>query len=446
MYIFNPEHDLCLANGDIHYVPPQSALRFGLECASLTRFMHGLDSLADSDNISYPSCIPTDTAKISAENLTKINKIIPWGWNSVLCNRLLKEGFPPELLPPQEQLQAIKALSHRETALDAHTFVCQRIASLQQETATDNIHTHGNKITIRKASIGSTLTPADYRIAAKTVEEVENFLQKHGNIVLKAPLSGSGKGIRFVTDSLSHSDAGWCRNLIQRHGCVIVEQRFAPILECAMLFECTNNKCCNHASQSCISDGKTDNTSVIFKGYSLFYASNGMYSGNILASNEYIEKEIVKSLSGADIFKEDDKAKKSNIADMLEEVKNALMEYLQKNVAPRYSGFVGVDQFVYQAFNSNTGCTDINSRNKKENCNNLFFNPVVEINLRMTMGLLARNIYDRFAGKLLPQDNASCGDPQLLQDGSHCFEIVHSKARVYYQIAANPVRDYKSIV
>ncbi len=401
MYIFNPEHDLCLANGDIHYVPPQSALQFGIECAGLTRFMQGLDILADSYNIFYPSCIPTD--------LKHINKIVPWGWNSVLCNRLLKEGFPQELLPSQKQLQAIKELSHRQTALNAHSFVCQRIASLQQETASDNNHTHGNKNSIRKASIGSTLTPADYRIAAKTLAEVEDFLQRHRNIVLKAPLSGSGKGIRFVADSLSHSDAGWCRNLIRKHGCVIVEQRFAPVLECAMLFECINGQRCNSASQDGIEDIKKNNASVIFRGYSLFYASNGMYSGNILASNEYIEKEIVKSLSGKN---------------MLEEVKNALMEYLQKNVAPRYSGFVGVDQFVYQTLDDKD-CS-------KESSNALFFNPVVEINLRMTMGLLARNIYDRFAGKL------------LLQDGSHRFEIVHSKAGVSYQIAAKPPKDWKS--
>ncbi len=390
MYIFNPEHDLCLANGDIHYVPPQSALQFGIECAGLTRFMQGLDTLADSDNIFYPSCIPTD--------FKHINKIVPWGWNSVLCNRLLKEGFPHELLPAQEQLQAIKELSHRQTALDAHSFVCQRL------------------------NIGSTLTPADYRIAAKTLAEVEDFLQRHRNIVLKAPLSGSGKGIRFVADVLSQSDAGWCRNLIQKHGCVIVEQRFAPVLECAMLFECINGQRCNSASQDGIEDIKKNNASVIFRGYSLFYASNGMYSGNILASNEYIEKEIVKSLSGNSSNTENkDEAENPELANILGKVKNALMEYLQKNVAPRYSGFVGVDQFVYKTYDSKSGYADINDCRNRVNCNKLFFNPVVEINLRMTMGLLARNIYDRFAGKL------------HLQDGSHRFEIVHSKAGMSYR-------------
>ena len=31
-YIFNPEHDLCLANGSPHYLPPASALKFRADC------------------------------------------------------------------------------------------------------------------------------------------------------------------------------------------------------------------------------------------------------------------------------------------------------------------------------------------------------------------------------------------------------------------------------
>ena len=69
MYIFNPEHDLCLANGDIHFVPPESALALGRDCGSITKYMRGLDSNADNGA-----------------------KIVPWGWNYVLRERLFKRG------------------------------------------------------------------------------------------------------------------------------------------------------------------------------------------------------------------------------------------------------------------------------------------------------------------------------------------------------------------
>ena len=51
--------------------------------------------------------------------------------------------------------------------------------------------------------------------------------------VLKSPLSGSGKGIRFVRERLSESDEGWCRRILDKQGSVIVERRFEIIKECA---------------------------------------------------------------------------------------------------------------------------------------------------------------------------------------------------------------------
>ncbi len=359
MYIFNPEHDLCLANGDIHFVPPQSALDFGRDCASLTRFMHGLDMEADYDG---------------PEPL----KITPWGWNSVLRERLLKEGYARELMPTDEQLNAIAGLSDRRVALKALQYLNNRIAN--------NNPFDTEAVPYEKLEM---FTGAGYRIAAQSLTEVEEYLQRWGNVVLKAPLSGSGKGIRFVAGALSHSDAGWCRNLINRHGCVVVEKRFKPLLEFAMLFKCSN-----------FGDTGSPNMSeckVKFIGYSLFYTENGMYKGNILASDEWIENEIVKyipqtSLSLAKAF---------------------LSEFFENNIAGRYEGYIGVDQFVYLPF---------------EDKGEIGYNPVVEINLRMTMGLLAHNIYNMHTN----------GD---LKDGSHYFEIVREPkdGRMKYSYKIEPV-------
>lgn len=320
MYIFNPEHDLCLANGDPHFVPPESALAFGRDCADLTRWMVGLDADADADEASG-----------------LLRKIIPWGWNYVLRKRLRREGYPEELLPSDGQIDAIAELSDRRFALEALESVFS--------------HCGGSRL--------GTVTPPSYRIAASSLEQIEGFIAKHRNIVLKAPVSGSGKGIRWTTDALSHSDEGWCRNLIARHGCVVAEQRLTLKKEFAMLFKATAKD-------------------ILFCGYSLFYTENGAYRGNILASDEFIRRQLVELVP----------------PELLESVKVELMGYLKRRVCGRYEGFIGVDQF----FSEESG-----------------FNPVVEINVRMTMGLLARNIYDRFAGEL------------SLGDGTHRFEIVREK-------------------
>ena len=333
MYIFNPEHDLCLANGDIHFVPPQSALDFGRDCASLAQFMRGLDLQAD-----YDDPVPI--------------KIVPWGWNSVLRDRLLKEGYSPQLMPSDDTLAAIRELSDRRVALKALEYLNKKRESI--------------------------FTEPGYRIAAQSLGEVKEFLEREKNVVLKAPLSGSGKGIRFVANTLSHSDEGWCSNLIKRHGCVVVERRFSPVLEFAMLFKCT---------------GPDEGGRVLFVGYSLFYTQNGMYKGNILASDEWIENEILKYIPRV----------------KLALAKEFLMEFVRENIATRYEGFVGIDQFVYQPFD------DRQYR----------YNPVVEINLRMTMGLISHNIYMLREG--IQAAAASEAIQEQMKDGSHYFEIIRGK-------------------
>lgn len=351
MYIFNPEHDLCIANGDIHFVPPDSALAFGRDCASLVRLMEGLDAEADS-----------------AEGAgAPVEKILPWGWNSVLCDRLRKQGIPQSKLPSEEQLRSIVELSHRKLAHTALEYLCENPSMAEIDENSDNQ---------LAALIGH-----DYRIAAGSLEQVELFLKKNPHIVLKAPLSGSGKGIRFVSEKLSHSDAGWCRNLIAKHGYVVAEKRMLPLLEFAMLY-------------------KTDGCGgVNFLGYSLFWSENGAYRGNVLASNDFIKGKIEEYLPSG----------------MVERVEKLLEEFLKTNVAGKYEGFVGVDQFICRDPYGLSGAVE-----------RLLYNPVVEINLRMTMGLVARNIYDNFA-------------PEFgLQQGSHIFEIcrnIPEKGRYSYRIA-----------
>ena len=180
----------------------------------------------------------------------------------------------------------------------------------------------------------------DYRIVSTSVSEIETFISANGSAVLKAPLSGSGKGICFVRERLSESDAGWCRRTLDKQGSVIVEQRFEIIKECAMLFECHHE-------------------GIDFIGYSLFESRNGAYSKNILASNEDIEDLIAGYIP----------------RDTLIDIRENLTGILSDTLAGHYEGFLGVDQMISQ--------TD-----------SPVFIPVSEINLRMTMGLIARNQYD----------------------------------------------------
>ena len=288
IYIFNPEHDLCIANGDENFVPPRSAVGFAKENIDLTEYLKR----------------PNKQSR----------QIIPWGWNHSLKKRLINEGIDPAALPSEEDLQFIRTHSRREFALDVHS---------------------------RLSWAAPQIIGPDYRIVATSVSEIEEFISAYGSAVLKSPLSGSGKGIRFVREGLSESDEGWCRKAIAKQGSVIVERRFEIIKECAMLFECHHE-------------------GIDFIGYSMFEAKNGAYCRNILASNEEIENIIAGYIS----------------RDTLTDIRESLTAILGDTLTGHYEGFLGVDQMICQA-----DCP--------------IFVPVSEINLRMTMGLIARNRYDQ---------------------------------------------------
>ena len=287
IYIFNPEHDLCIANGDENFVPPRSAMGFAKENIDLS-------------------------AQLKRPNKQR-REIIPWGWNPSLKKRLISEGIDPAKLPSEDELKFIRTHSRREFAMD--------------------VHSHLN-------CVSSQVIGPDYRIVARSISEIETFISTNGSAVLKSPLSGSGKGIRFVRERLSESDQGWCRRIIDKQGSVIVEQRFEVIKECAMLFECHHE-------------------GIDFIGYSLFESRNGAYSKNTLASNEDIEDIIAGYIP----------------RDTLIGIRENLISIFTETLVEHYEGFLGVDQIICQP-------------------DSPILIPVSEINLRMTMGLIARNQYD----------------------------------------------------
>lgn len=331
-FIFNPEHDLCLASGDVNFIPPAAAVRFAQQGKWIERFMRAPRGVQPGSGTAIDS-----TAAIAGNSTSCISgngavKIVPWGWNAVLKRKLMEEGWPSEMLPSDEELEFIRENSRRELAVEL----------------------------LGKLQCASTILSHTYRIIAHSLEEIESFLHQHRRVILKAPLSGSGKGIRFVTGELMETDRGWCRNTLQKQGAVIVEQRMEILQEFAMLFECTPA-------------AEKPYGNVTFRGYSMFYASNGAYKGNILASNEHIENTFTRWIP----------------KEVLHKVREEIARWLDEKLSGKYTGFIGVDMFI---------------------CDEGIFNPAMEINLRMTMGLIARNIYDYHKVEY------------NLGEGTHCFE------------------------
>lgn len=176
-----------------------------------------------------------------------------------------------------------------------------------------------------------------------TFEEATTFLTENKSIVLKMPWSGSGKGLRWCRGKYSEHDRGWIMNTIHRQGCVMGEKRRKIVRNFAMEFFC--------------------DTEISFCGYSLFKTGNGIYQGNLLDSNINIINGLKDNISKND----------------LESIQKILIDYFKKTLLSiKYHGYFGVDMFLF------------------DDGGKIGFNPCVEINLRTTMGIVARKIYDNF--------------------------------------------------
>ena len=223
LYIFNPENDMALADGKPGYTPPQQIQQMRQELWWLPQWW------AEEEDIVWNGeerlSLPDDT------------KILPWGWSPALCHQLKQAGVQDSLLPSAKELEQLRQLSHRQTAVAL-------LGELRKQLPLDG-HLAGESMLCR------------------TFEEVEEAVSKHEEALLKAPWSSSGKGLMKVG---SEQWQAWAKRIIKTQGSVVVEQLLHKITDFALEFWL---------------DGKG---SVEYRGLSLFYTNErGAYLGNWVA-------------------------------------------------------------------------------------------------------------------------------------------------------------------
>lgn len=181
--IFNPEHDLCLAKGRAHYVPPRSAVDFARRDAGLMQAL-------------YPEatcCSVYDVGDVLSHH-SPLSTIVAWGWNAVVKHELLKRGAPECLLPSDEELATIRELQHRTTVLPLQPD-CREVHS---------------------------------------AEEMEALLGEREHWVMKAPWSGAGRGLRWLHGRLTPIDSDWLKKTVAAQRCVVAEPRHEVVADVAL--------------------------------------------------------------------------------------------------------------------------------------------------------------------------------------------------------------------
>ena len=177
LYIFNPEHDLALASGEMNYMPPASARRMASELALLPVWYaeRGSAVLASSAyNLDYlkrmqelldiPVYLMTEP-ELAAEPALDIR---PWGWDAALRKRLSGLGVDESLLPSMQQISVWREYSHRSKSV-----------SLLPELQLDE-HFCGESYYL------------------KTPEEWKSFVEEQGRVFVESSAFGKWERVKLV--------------------------------------------------------------------------------------------------------------------------------------------------------------------------------------------------------------------------------------------------------
>lgn len=321
LHIFNPENDLALADGGANYYPPPAALRIAHDLASLPLWFAEEDStvlLPDAVHASYHASL-SDAFKLAApycESLKKrITAIRPWGWSPQIKRRLKAMGFADNLFLADGKISKLRELSNRRTAISV-------LKTLKE---------HG-------------IDTPDVPVYLTSPDDAANFVMSMPRSVVKAPWSGSGKGIMWGLGHVEVPLENFYKGVIKRQGGVVCERYLDSIQEFAMEF-------------------RSSDEGVSFAGYSLFESEKGGYSGNLLASDAELELILSRHIPLETI-----RSVQENLLDVLSSLLSG----------SGYNGYLGVDMMIY-----------------RDAVGKVRLNPCMEINLRMNMGVATRMIYDR---------------------------------------------------
>lgn len=245
-------------------------------------------------------------------------EIRPWGWDVALQRRLLGLGVREEELPTTEQLRALRSASHRLSAVEL----------------------------LPQLRLGASFCGESSYLTLP--EEWRHFVESHDACLLKAPLSGSGKGLNWCKGAYTPSLSGWCARIASQQGGVVGEPIYNKVEDFAMEFRSSGV------------EGR-----FVFAGYSQFRTGgSGAYESNLLASDESIERNLSAYVP----------------LEELHRLRSTLERELSLRFGSAYSGYLGVDMMICR-FAESPLCR---------------IHPCVEINLRMNMGVVTRRLYDRY--------------------------------------------------
>lgn len=318
LYLFNPENDLALAAGIANYTAPVLARKIRSDLQMLPMWVCESPAVlyADDNDVNRGFLLRMKQnfphlSHVGLWNRTSVpERVMPWGWSPAIAAELARAGVPH--LPDEKALQAIRQLSHRGQTVG--TFRRLRLPLMPESP-----------------------------VECFSLEEVEAAVRRFSDAVVKAPWSGSGRGVcRVSPDSLS-SFRIWIESVIKKQGSIMCERMLDGLQDFAMEFR--------------VSGGD-----VRFAGYSVFFNNAQMSYDNAMVASTGLLREYLDEKSGDYDF---------------DTLQSQLREALCEIVPDDYEGYIGVDMLLYRWEDGTVGV-----------------NPCIEMNVRTTMGVVASVLGD----------------------------------------------------
>ncbi len=343
VFYFNPTCELAVANGSFSYVPPSLLQKMESDLAVLpfvfadeSDFVlvencpsdHFIELLKEAGFAVPRFCSLSDLETLPANSL---GAVCPWGWSPAVHWKLknLKEKCSVEFKASlvADWKPEYRRLYERATSLE---LLSKILTGNPEEWLISPAMTGGKVI---------------------SCEEIENLLARHSALVLKAPLSSSGRGIQIIRkNSLNTANRQWIFGVLKQQDYLIAEPYLEKVTDLSFQFRVLPD------------------SSIEYLGYSFFETnSNGQYKSTSIHPNLRNKVPHVN-------------------AKMVETTANIIMEALKLSDFTRFHrGFLGVDALIFS------------------NNNHLIMQPCVEVNCRTNMGILSlfleKKIHPEASGK-----------------------------------------------
>lgn len=344
VFYFNPTCELAVANGSFSYMPPRLLRDFESDCSVLP-FVFGTSGdfvltekkpskefIMRMTDVGFEMPEFCQLQELISGKAETIGSILPWGWSPAAHFFLkdLKEKCSPGF-------HESPVFSWKEE----HKALFERITSLR--FLTDFLKQNPLDFLIEKDRIGRKVT---------SIEGIEELLEKNVPLVLKAPLSSSGRGIQILRkQTLNTSNRQWISGIFNQQKYLIAEPFLTKVMDFSFQFKISNDE-------------------TEYLGYSVFETnSNGQYQSTL------IHPEMTRKID-------------TDLKIKIETTALLLKEALKDSVYTKlHRGFLGIDSMI---------CNEIHG---------LKIQPCIEINSRMNMGILTmqieRRIHSEASGRIV---------------------------------------------